>query len=621
MRSQRATLVSLPTVFGLLFVVVFVWGLERWRHSAHSRAERTQGARLLSLSRCLLGADGLALARTPEAARQRLRALALATSNEPGPTWFDRCIPFADALVRHATELDDSNALTSTQTRVGESMRSLARDVKRVGLVWRIRTGDAESDMGPVADALGRALTELELAGTRFAQIAPNPDAPVAPSVRARPEGVLVHLAGSTAPVTGLEPQPAGSPSRFLVGAPLPMVAAVVRDEERGFHVETLANEPAHAWSTTGSAVLRIDAAPDAEDPGLALLRYIRPSGGPIGTLVTAVSSPLAGLHIALDGAQVGSIFWFVEWTAGGGTVLARVAPHSTLTALQLAPPTTVAGPAGDAPNARAANGNAPSIARDEHVAMLPLPRGAVAAYTLRDDGANVSHLVLRGVPVDRANAAVVDLGELSVQGHNPGIESCASPGVAPVLVVPGAREWLVLRVGDRGYERVFSYPAARGRTFDERAWVRCSPDGLVAYPRENALRGPLLACAPGGNACAAVDPPAGVESQTLPLYVTRTPNNRALAHGSWPRSFVRTSTGTLVAVRGAGPLVSFTRRAAGARSWGEEAVLFDAAERTHGVMIDGLEVYAEGRDVLVAASSSEGLRVFVSHDEGASFR
>ena len=49
--------------------------------------------------------------------------------------------------------------------------------------------------------------------------------------------------------------------------------------------------------------------------------------------------------------------------------------------------------------------------------------------------------------------------------------------------------------------------------------------------------------------------------------------------------------------------------------------VLFDAAERTHGLVLDGLEVYAQGDDVLVAASSALGLRVFRSHDEGATFR
>lgn len=591
-------------LLAIVAIVAFVWGLERWRRGAAHRAGRSERARLMALARCLLGPDGTELIRSPDETRRRLRTLAMATPTEASVTWFDRCIPLAQALARHASEVDDTGAPTAAQTRVSEAARALQQSMTRVGLVWRIRVGDPETDMDPVADQLARVASEISLAGAP--QVSPSDiDGPIAPSPPEMPTGSRMET-------TGLEPTPIGGPDLFYVGAPLPALAEVVHDRE-GWHLGAVANEPSHAFRVGSVAVTRIDVRTDANHDGLAPLRLFRPGVEPIEVRVTPVDDPLEGLHVALDATVVGRALWLAQWTPWRGTVLARFVPGRATTALALA-----SAPAGTS------TGSSTWSRRtdlDEHVAVAPLGAGAVVAYTVRDG--DRSSVVLASTLANSDRAPVSTITTSTVRGRPPGLEFCTLEGASPVLLVAGTYEWFALRISSKGVTEIARVIARRGRTFDHRLVVRCTRDGIVAYAREHPRTSPVIVCpsrAERPDTCETVEVPVPPMLSTMPSYVTRTPSGRLRIHADWPLALALAGE-TLVAARAVGPVVSIARHVLGTDRWDSPRVVFDAAARMHGYTVEAMNVYADGPRMTLAVSAPDGLHLLTSEDAGASWK
>jgi hypothetical protein len=583
-------------------IVAFIWGLERWRTSAAHHAGHSARARVLTLSRCLLGRDGPTLMRSPDAARRRLRALALQTSDEASVTWFDRCVPLARSLAMHASEVDNTRALTAAETRVAERTRYLAEAISRVGLVWRIRTGDPETDMDLVAERLAQVASEVQLAAPDDRSDAEP--GPIGPDPAAEVTDTLI-------PTVGLEPAPLGTPTRFLVGAPLPSITEVIREGD-GYRLAPIANEPAYAWRLSASGVVRIDVLIDRSDDGLAPLRTFRLDAEPVEARVTPVNDALTGIHVSLDAASAGTALWVAEWTPWTGTALARFVPGRDATATTLVPASREA----------AARARDPELGRvttdDEHVAIAPYQRAALVAYTAAV-GDGTSTVRLATTLADSPRAEVVPVGERVIQGHAPSLEFCPRSHGDLALVIAGAHEWRVLRidvVGATDLARVESRP---GFTFDERVIVRCDANGLVAYARDHVRGSPVLVCGSQAETCVRSDAPPTPVLSTMPLYVTHTSNGRALAHAEWPMAFARAG-GTLVAARAVGPVVSVARKTVDAARWADDRVVFDAAARMHGYSVEGLDLYVQGDTLALAVATSDGLHILRSDDAGATW-
>ncbi len=590
-------------VLTVIGIVVFVWGLERWRSGVAHAAGHSERGRLMALSRCMLGRDGATLMRAPDAARRRLRALAVLSPAEASVTWFDRCVPLARALAAHASEVDNSRPLTVAETRVAERTRRLAEAVSRVGLVWRIRAGDPEVDMGPIADALAQVASEIQLAAPddrsegESGPVAPDPPAEITP----------VSIA-----TVGLEPAPVGSPTRFFVGAPLPALTEVVREGE-SYRLSPIANEPAYAWRLNPSGLLRIDALIDRSPDGLAPARLFRIDADPTEARVTPVSDPLSGIHVAIDAATSGTALWLAQWTPWTGTALARFVPGRDATAITLAPASPeAAARARDPEHAR-------STALDERVAITPYQHAALLAYTL-SQGNGTSAVRLATTMADSARADVVPVGERVVQAHAPSLEFCPRGPADVALVIAGSGEWRVLRVDALGATELIRVEAPRGVSFDERLVVRCDANGLVAYGRDHAIESPVLVCGAQAETCIRSRAPATPVLATMPLYATHTADGRALVHAEWPMVFARAG-GTLVAARAVGPVVSVARKSVDASQWTDDRVVFDAAARMHGYSVEGLDLYADGNTLALAVSAPDGLHILRSEDAGATWR
>lgn len=558
------------------------------------------------MARCLLGPDGATLMHSPSAARRRLRALAMATPPSPSLSWIDRCVPLARALARHASEVDRTTLPTAAQTRVAHSARELAAAIERVGLVWRVRSGDPETDMDPLAQGLSRVATEMDLAGAQRAALPEDPGAPVAPPAPEAPAGYLE-------PTPGLEPLHPGSPERFFVGAPLPVLEEVVREGER-WRVTMLTNERAFAWTASGHAIVRVDAPTLRAADGLSELRVFVPGVARAAhARVTAVNDPLEGIHVVMDAVESGDALWLAQWTPWGGTVLARFAGDDAA-AVVLQPAEPGAGARATDPATGA------TIARDEHVAIAPMGTGVVVAFT-RATAPGRALLTLASSLASHDQAPVDRIAERSLAGQHPGVGFCAR-GSDLLLVAAAAREWLVLRVDPEGADEVLRVPASSSAGFDERVVVRCAADALVAYGSVHPRGSPLVVCraAPHASAaCEALWMPSAPMLATMPLYTTRTPSGRALLHGEWPFEVVSAGE-VLLAARAAGPIVALARRPARMRSWSTERVVFDAAARTHGALVEGLGLYAEGARVTLAISAPDGLHIFTSDDAGESW-
>jgi len=601
-RRSNANSQNVGMVLTVIAVVAFIWGLERWRNSAAHHAGHSERARLIALSRCLLGADGATVMHAPDAARRRLRALAMQTPSEASVTWFDRCVPLAQALATHASEVDNTRTVTSAETRVADRARRLAESVSRVGLVWRIRTGDPETDMDLVAERLSQVASEILLAAPD--DRSEGEPGPVAPDVPAEIPGALLAT-------VGLEPAPLGTPTRFAVGAPLPSITSVVR-EGSGYHLEPLANEPSYAWRLSATGLVRIDALIDPSADGLAPVRLFRLDADPSEARVTPVNDPLTGIHVTLDAAAIGTSLWLAQWTAWSGTALARFVPGREATAITL-----IAG----SPEA-AARARDPELGRstamDERVAITPYQRAALVAYTTSlSEGRSMVRLATTLADSDRA--AVVPVGERVIEGHAPSLEFCPRAHGELALVIAGAGEWRVLRIDVVGATDLFRVAAPRGFAFDERVTVRCDANGLVAYGRDHTRSSPVIVCGAEAQTCVRSDAPPTPVLTTMPLFTTHTRAGRAVAHAEWPMVFGRAG-GTIVSARAVGPVVSIARKSVDAAGWADDRVLFDAAAHMHGYAVDGLDLYVEGESLLVAIAAPDGLHILRSDDAGANW-
>ena len=598
-RALRASLPSANSVLLIVALVAFVWTIERWRRGAAHTAERSSGTRLVTLARCLLGRDAEQLVREPDRVRQRLRALAMRTPPEVATTWFDPCVAVARGLAVHASEVDNTREFTAAQSRLVATTRLLYDTMRRVGLVWRVRAGDPEIDFDAVADRFIAVSIEIQLAGgTRRVGDAGSP---VAPDVEPLGDGTLVAM-------PGLEPLAIGSPDRFFAGSPLPNLAELVRAD--GYVVHTLANAPASVWRVVPTGVARIDTDVRTGDDGLARLRFFEPGRPERSARVTPVTDPLAALHVIIDVAEQNDEIWFAQWTPWAGAAIAHFVSDQTPLAVALTLGHTNAAEILRDP-VRAASG-----AIDEHVAIATLGPMAVAAYSVRT-GPESSEVLLSTTLADGENSPVLSLGQRTVVGRTPAVEFCALGEGRQALVLAGAHQWRVAHVDAAGITDVLDLAAPVRASFDEHVVVRCEADGMVVYGRDHASSSPVLVCPARADRCMRSEAPASTMPSNVPMYVTRTPDGRALAHGAWPRSFVRAG-GTLVAVRAVGPVVSVARKSVDAARWNEEQVVFDAAWRMHGWVVQGLEAYASGATVLIAVLSSDGLHLFRSDDEGA---
>jgi hypothetical protein len=134
----------------------------------------------------------------------------------------------------------------------------------------------------------------------------------------------------------------------------------------------------------------------------------------------------------------------------------------------------------------------------------------------------------------------------------------------------------------------------------------------------ERGRSSPLILCEE--DSCRSIAPPTVYLPLTMPAYTTRTANGRALVHSDWPVVAAR-AKGTLVFARAAGSIVAVSLRGPRDAQWERERVVFDAAASQHGVMVQGLGLYATGEQLTLAISVPEGLQILRSHDRGASWQ
>lgn len=586
----------------ILTVLVLIWGLERWRNSASHRAGYGERARFVALARCLLGSDAAQLVRQPDAARRRLRLLALNTPPRASVTWIEPCVPMAEALARHAVEVERTQSLNAPETRLRESARSLSQAVARVGLAWRIRTGDPDTDMDPIADALALVGTELDFAGV-LGRAEQQLSGSVAPRVSELP-------AAATVSTIGLEPTTIGTPDRFVAGAPLPLVAEVVRDDG-GWHVETLTNEPSVVHRVSSRAVVRVDVLTSPSDDGLAPLRYLRLGDEPIEHRVSPINQPLEGAHVSIDAVPLRHTLWLAQWTPTTGAAVLEFQPGRAATAWTLGAPAS-------APVRVGARGSH-DASQDEHVAVASQNDLVVVALTRHalDDRS----VVLSTIAPNAVAHTAERLAEFPVDGTAPGVEFCVL-GEQMLLLVTAAREWQVLHVTESGASVLHVVSSQPRRAFDERAAVRCNDQGMVAWGREHARRSPVVVCTRrnGVTRCASMAAPETPALDTMPMYVTRLPSGRPVAHVEWPLEFA-ISGEFILAAQALGPVVSVRQRALSATRWSDDRVVFDAAIRVHGQIVEGLGLYADEHRATVAMATPEGLQLVTSDDQGVTWR
>lgn len=591
---------------GLILIAIglgaALWGAERWRGHAARRAGSSARARATALARCVFGADAVSVLRSPAAARTRLRLLSFATPAEPTVTWFERCAAQARSFAVHAGEVDDTRALTATPSHLRECSRVLVREMETLGIVWRTRSGDPEVDMGRVVDAFVRVMTELDVSADGSTSTIETQDAPAPTPL---PESTLVAT-------QGLEPIAVGSATQFFAGAPLPGLASVSFENNR-WTVHTLATISSHVSVLRPEGLLRIDARTGVTDDGLTDLRLIRPGVATEGVRVAPVDEAMDGLHMDLDGfASSNDVFWMAQWTPAIGTVFARHSPRNGWASFTLANSTPEALERSRHPT----RGRTRSF--DEHVAIAPLANGAVVAYTTRSQNGDRSTISFAAAVRDSEQPKISRLTDTRVAGRVPELHFCRRNTGAPWLFVAAHSEWLVLETdGVRVTEKLRVSSSFR-EAYAERASVHCGEDYALMVPLERGRSSPLILCE--GDSCRSIAPPTVHLPLTMPAYTTRTANGRALIHSDWPVVAARAGS-TLVFARAAGSIVAVSLRGPRDARWERERVVFDAAASQHGVMVEGLGLYATGDELTLAVSVPEGLRILRSRDRGASWQ
>lgn len=581
---------SHPTLLVFAAVGVFVYGVEHWRRGASARANRSEQARFSALGLCLVGEEGSRRVDHVEETRQRLRRLAMETPLEPSTTWLDACVPLARALTTQGAAVDVTGRPGAAQTQVARRARELTRAMSRVGLVWQVRAGDAETDLDLVAELLARTAAEIDLATGRAG--ASEATGPRAPSLAPLP-------APRTIEVPGLFPLPVGGPRSFLVGTPAPSLSAVSL-RAGAPPVVVRANDEARAWSLVPSGVVRV-LPEDGRGDGLSPVRL----DGVDATLgVARIAAPpprtdTTGLQ--LDGVVRDGVFWLGESVRGQGPVLARlpVGGRESATAVRL-----LAGPA--------------DATADERVAVGEGASAVFAAYTA-PEGDGVAVRVVRAA--DGARAAVLPVrvpdGWRS-HARRPGLAMCRA-GATLWLASTGADAWRVATVDGRAATEVWSQAAEAGRRFDEAVTMRCEGGGVLIEARERPRSSPVVWCA--GGRCAAVAAPVAQQPRDLPMYATPTASGGHRMHPEWPLRYARTGRGVLVAARASGTIVGVSWRAPSDGAWSEERVVFDAAMAQHGALVLGTELYADAGRLLLAVTTATGLHLLESRDDGRSWR
>jgi hypothetical protein len=593
---------------------IFVWGLEHWRQGASDKATSAERARFQVLVNCLLGLDGPTLVYSPTESRRRLRALAMDTSLEPSSTWVDRCIPAARDLAVHGAEVDTTHAVGSVPTQLRARARELAVALTRVGAVWQVRAGDPVADMDRIADLLARTATEIDLASN------PIPPGgfrgPRAPVVRPRARFTTLR-------VQGAQPLPLGSPARFLLGAPTPLLSAV--DVGRGgARVEVIANDVTPFWRLVPWGLVSVvpeEGAPDGLSP--VVLAGLR---GQLGRgRIAAPPSNGDPRGLAWDAVPVRGALWLAESVRGNGPVLARL-------------PTNAPGAHTESATAvrlrhtpRAAEGGSNARPIDEEVAVGTDGHAVFAASTEHPEGAwGVRVHVVRARSEARAEVFPVPASPevWSLRGRRPALAFCTTHD-ATWLFAAAREEWRAGVIDRASLVEAARVTYAGGPRFDESLTVRCEPYGALVYARERPRQSPMLLChsntgstgrAPSAE-CESLPRIPSMHPADLPPWVTVDAQGRALAHPEWPLGAVVTRTGTVVAARAAGTIAAVTRWTSGAAAWLPERVVFDAAAREPHATVQGVEVYTDGQRLLLVIATATELHLGVSEDDGATWR
>lgn len=592
MRGRRGLLASPGLWFALALSGSAAYGVEQWRRNASRRATQTERARWNTLATCLLGRDGPTLVTDPSATRTRLRALAMATSLDPAPTWLDRCVPLARDLARDGARVDVTHTPTRAATQIAARARDLTRAMARVGLVWQVRAGDPEADMEAIATLLAQTAAEIDLAGAPRG--ADGVDGPCAPDAPTFPAMLRVEA-------PGLSPLPLGDGASFLVGAPLPALSRVrVRDHRAA--VEVITNDDARAWRLRSGGLVRILAEDGAPD-GLAPLHLDGPDG--LGGRGRMASPPpgVALSAVSLDATRLGDALWVAHAIRGNAPALARmpVAPREPITAARM--PSTR--PTTDAPQdeevAVASDGSVVFAARTEHDA--------------RGEGVSVSAVRARGGARATVLPVTVEGEAWRLSGRHPGLAMCASR--ATLWVAATARDgWRVGTLQGTTLRTAHTVPAAR-RRLDEIATLRCDAHGALLYARDRPRASPIVWCEDGGR-CVTLPRWSPPQPAIFPEWSVADAQGNRRPMPEWPLRVARTPRGSFVAARAAGTLVAVARASADLRAWDPERVVFDAAAATVGATVQNVELYADAARLTLVIATSEHLHVAVSYDDGA---
>ncbi|MDO9017877.1 MAG: hypothetical protein Q7V43_13260 [Myxococcales bacterium] len=580
---------SHSTLLAFAAIGVFAYGVEHWRSRTAARAGRSERERFAALGLCLVGPDGARRVDHVDETRQRLRRLAMDTSLTPSPTWIDDCLPLARALTVEGAAVDVTGRPGAARTQVARRARELTRAMSRVGLVWQVRAGDAETDLDLVAELLARTAAEIDLAtggGMVFESKGRR-----APAVTPMPTPVTIDL-------PGLFPLPLGSPRRFLVGTPAPAISAV----SLGLGAPTVvvrARDEARVWSLGPSGLVRV-LPEDGRGDGLSpvLLDGVDAALG-----VARIAAPPAGVDptgVRLDGVVRDGVFWLGEAVRGQGPVLARlpVAGREPATAVRLLQSSV-------------------SSTEDERIAVGEGTAAVFAAYTTPEgDGAAVR--VVRATGGARAAVLPVPVPDAwRTRDRRPGLTMCRT-GATLWLAVTGRDQWRLATVDGAAAREVWSARPGPGRRFDEAATLRCDAGGLLLHGRERPRSSPVVWC--GARGCGSVEAPATPQPVDLPVYVTPTAQGGRRMHPEWPQRFARTAHGTVLSARASGTIVGVQRRGAGDGAWGDERVLLDAAATQHGALVQGVELYSDATRVLLVVTTAGGLHLLETRDEGRSW-
>ncbi len=591
---------SNTTWIALAAVGTFAYGVEHWRSHTARRAVTEERANLHRLAVCVLGPDGERLIVRPADTRRRLRALAMTTSLRPEPTWLYRCVPLARATAVRGSVLDVTRTVGSVATHVGDRARELSRELARVDLVWRVRAGDPDADMDRLAELLNRTADEIGLADVRDVPSIPvrSSDA-VAPTPWVQPD---VDRLG----ISGLVPLPVGSPQRFMVGAPLPLVSSVAITEH-GLTIEGVVNLDAGFWRLAPQGLVGIVAERNPTD-GLAEVFLQGPTGRLGAGRVAAPPPGTPSSAVSLDAASAHGTLWLVEAVRAQPPTLCRLAPGVSATAARLSP--------------SSADGGAGQVRVDDEVAVGSDGATVVAAYTHHTPGAlTVDVSVVRATGGERASVEAVTDGTWRVPGHRPHLAFCHA-GASMWLFAAGRRGWRAGIVRGRSLLSAAPMDAPTGEPWDESVTVRCSGDRAVAYGRDRPRTTPLLVCnaTPAGPVCASHAAPQSPQPGDMAMYTSGGVHGEPTVHPEWPFAAAVMSDGAVIAARASGTIVAAARLDPGATAWRRERVVFDAAADQHGVRVTGVELYADGGRVLLVTSTSDQLFAAASDDGGGAW-